>query len=128
MTCRAFRRALDRRGPAAARAARGASHLRSCPRCAALVARLEAARAALARPAPELVPPPGFAARVVAHLPRRDDALGWAALRLLPVSLALALVVGYFVATSPAPLDLPPAAGSDAELLAWLLLAGGGSP
>jgi hypothetical protein len=38
----------------------------------------------------------GFAGRVVARLPARPpDALGWAAGRLLPVGLALALALGW---------------------------------
>jgi hypothetical protein len=41
-------------------------------------------------------PDPGFAARVLARLPARaPDALGWAAGRLVPVGLALALALGW---------------------------------
>jgi hypothetical protein len=41
-------------------------------------------------------PDPAFASRVLARLPRRSpDALGWAAGRLVPVGLALALALGW---------------------------------
>ena len=126
MSCRTLRRALDERGALAATDPRFANHLAGCAECRAVVARFEAARDLLATPKEELAPPPGFAQRVVVSLPRRAELLGWAALRLLPVSLALAVVAGYLVATTPAPFDLPPGSGSDAELLVWLVLAAGG--
>lgn len=128
MSCTELRRALDRAGLAAARSARAAHHLADCADCSALVARLEDVRAALATQPEPLAPPPGFAARVVARLPRREELLGWAALRLLPASLAIAAVTGWLVATTPSPFGAAMGAGGDGDLVIWLLLAAGGAP
>lgn len=128
MRCRALRRALDSGGVAVARQRREADHLAVCSDCRTLVERLEATRGSLGKPHAEIVPPPGFAARLIANLPRREEVLGWAALRLLPASLLIALTAGYLLATTPSPLDLPPNQGSDSELLVWLLFTSGGAP
>lgn len=69
-------------------------------------------------------PDPGFAARVVARLPAAADPLRWAALRLLPAGLALALVLGILVWR-----ELPAAGAAPAsvdELAAWMVDPGGG--
>jgi hypothetical protein len=50
------------------------------------------------------LPDAGFAARVAARLvPEPLSALGWAAVRLLPAAVALAAVLGFLAARTPAP-------------------------
>lgn len=69
-------------------------------------------------------PDPGFAARVVARLPAAPDPLRWAAVRLLPAGLALALLLALMVWR-----ELPAAAAAPAtvdELAAWMVEPGGG--
>lgn len=46
-------------------------------------------------------PDPGFADRVVAHLAREPgDPFGWAVMRILPATLALALLLAWWTATN----------------------------
>ncbi len=67
-------------------------------------------------------PDPGFAGRVLARLPaEQPDALGWAAGRLVPVGLALALALGWLAlrqGASSSPLD--PAEALSAWVVAGL--------
>jgi hypothetical protein len=72
-----------------------AAHLASCPACARYAARLDHARALLARES-DVAPGPGFARRVVARLPGSAQVLGWAALRALPAAIVLALAISAF--------------------------------
>jgi len=70
-----------------------------------------------------LEPDPGFAARVVARLPAAPDPLRWAAVRLLPAGLGLALLLGLMVWRElPAGDDMP---ASVDELAAWMVDPGG---
>jgi len=69
-------------------------HLGRCPACARFAERLMAVRQELVQPRPAIEPGPGFVSRVVASCDRPRNLLGWAALRLLPVALALTLVLG----------------------------------
>jgi hypothetical protein len=70
------------------------SHLDSCPSCAAYAGRLHAAIGLLREHHGNVEPDAAFAGRVTAHLRQQPAAvLGWAALRLLPLSLALVLVL-----------------------------------
>jgi len=97
-------------------------HLRECPTCERYRTRLLAVRGFLREHRTEVDPDPAFAARVAARLPAsREDALGWAALRLIPATLALALALGWFAlrtapvwtaADDPAPTE---------DLLSWVL-------
>jgi len=68
------------------------------------------------------VPDAGFAARVAARLaPDPAGTLGWAAMRLLPASLLLALVLGYVSvrkASANETVQTPPA---DDDVIAWVL-------
>ncbi len=70
-------------------------------------------------------PDAGFAGRVVSRLPREPpDALGWAARRLLPVGLLLALALaGLALRESAAAAAVDPA-----ETLGRWVLAGLGEP
>lgn len=85
--------------------------------------RIELARDALRDHHARLEPDAGFAARVLARLPAAPDPLRWAALRLLPAALAVALLLGVLVWR-----DLPAAdagAASIDELAAWMIDPGG---
>jgi hypothetical protein len=84
-----------------------AEHLSSCVACAEFARRLEGVRRHLRAPSsPDLAPPPGFAARVVAGLPRGPEILGWAALRALPAALLLAFVLAWMSWVEPPSMDV----------------------
>src|SRR5436190_15930265 len=75
------------------------AHLDACAGCAAFAQRLDATRLVLRSRRSDFVPDPAFSARVVAALPGTTELLGWAAVRLLPAALALALLCGWYGAT-----------------------------
>jgi hypothetical protein len=80
------------------------AHLDACPECAAFARRLMLAREVLRQPAASaeaMEPDASFALRVVQHLPRPADLLGWAALRALPAALALVLALLWIGVSQP---------------------------
>ena len=96
-------------------------HLGTCPSCRAFAERAEIALAKLREREAEVVPEAGFAARVTAALPGDPEVLAWAALRLLPATVALALVLtGWCLTGVPGPSELVEESPADAPL-AWLL-------
>ena len=124
MKCREARRQLtDGAQGSAARAA--ATHLGECAPCQRYSTRLAEARRALRARRGDFVPDPAFAARVLARLPSHEAAtpelLGWAALRLLPATLALLLSLGLWsLASSPSPTALL-AEETSQDVLNWVL-------
>lgn len=70
-----------------------ATHLGDCAACARFAERALLAGELLGQRL-EVEPDAGFVARVVGALPEPSSVLGWAALRVLPATLALALVLG----------------------------------
>ncbi|MDX1500879.1 MAG: hypothetical protein R3325_00855 [Thermoanaerobaculia bacterium] len=95
-------------------------HLGRCPECALFARRLEESSRLLGRPA-GFEPDPSFAPRVAAALPRGPALLGWAALRLIPATVALALVLaGWCLLDTPSPSALFGQGASD-DPLAWVL-------
>lgn len=81
--------------------------------------KMELAKRALRDHHAGVEPDPGFVTRVKARLPVALDPLRWAAVRLLPAGLALALVLGMLVwrelpasGTAPTSVD---------ELAAWMV-------
>lgn len=73
------------------------SHLASCGACRSYAARLDEARRILREHHGNVQPDPGFATRVVSRLPApTSETLGWAALRLIPVTLVLVVVLAWF--------------------------------
>ena len=85
--------------------------------------RLELAREALRDHHARLEPDPELAARVLARLPTAPDPLRWAALRLLPAGLTLALLLGLMVWRElPAGGAVPVSVD---ELAAWMVDPGG---
>ena len=97
-----------------------AAHLEGCGSCREFSARLEATRRSLAGRLTEVEPGPGFAARVIAELAPAPDPLGWAALRVLPATLALALVLCGWALLSPSPTELLAESPTD-DLISWVL-------
>ena len=97
-------------------------HLEGCADCRRFVERLTAARHALKSHHGNVEPDAAFAARVAARLPQGPaELLGWAAARLIPATLVLVLVLGWFayrgapvetVAEQSAPTD---------DLVSWVL-------
>ena len=106
-----------------------ARHLDDCGACARFAERFQAAHDGLREHRAAVVPDAGFAARVTAALPAPAAApadalertLSWAALRLLPAAVALALVLGAWcwIGTS-SPASLAGTAPSD-DVLTWVL-------
>lgn len=101
--------------------ARVDAHLRSCPGCSAFARRLGVAEETLRQHHAHHQPDPYFAQRVKAALPDAPDVLGWAAVRLLPGTLAAALVLSVWcwIAT-PGPDSLVEQSPTD-DLLAWVI-------
>lgn len=125
MDCRKTRDLLAASRSATERSDRASSelrrHLESCAACASFAARLELAGELLGRRGLELEPDAGFVARVQAALPDPPQILGWAALRVLPVTLALALVLGgWTYLQTQAPSALVEESPSD-DLLTWVM-------
>ncbi len=109
---------LRARGP---RSGRVAQHLADCAACRAFARRYDAARGGLRDHLLEVEPGADFAARVVADLPRSPSLLGWAALRLLPATVALALVLtGWCLLSAPWPGELLADSPTD-DPLAWVI-------
>ena len=127
--CNVTRRELMASRPRVTDAA--ARHLAAgCEECGGFARRLAAARAGLRGHRAHVEPDAGFAARVGAALPSRGrerDDLSWAALRLLPATLGLALVLGLWSWWGTAsPTDLAATAPTD-DVLAWVLDSGSDS-
>ena len=98
-----------------------AAHLESCPRCRRFAARFRVTHTALHQPMSDVLPDALFASRVVAELPRSPEVLGRAALRLLPATLALAVVLtSWSLLTSPNPTALVEETPAD-DPVSWVL-------
>lgn len=119
MNCREVRDLLMRDERPAASAVTG--HLASCDGCTEFARRLDLAQADLGAHQGDHLPHPAFAQRVRASLPGDTDLIGWAALRLLPATLALTLVLSAWcwIAT-PGPQALFEQSPTD-DLLSWAL-------
>ena len=97
------------------------SHLDSCSECAEFAAKLDLAHAALRAHRGDHQPGPGFAHKVRESLPAGADLIGWAALRLLPATLALTLVLSAWCwLATPGPQALLEQSPTD-DLLSWAL-------
>jgi len=111
---------------AAERSPRLAAHLEECAPCAALAGRLATVRQGLREHRVDHAPDPAFSARVVAALPDTTQVLGWAALRLLPAGLVLAVLFCWYGATrGPGLTDLL-LQPDDPQLLTYIALGGEG--
>lgn len=117
MSCAAIRKRLS---AGRASAPDVAVHLTGCAGCRRFAARLAAARAALGAARIEVTPDAGFAARVVAALPAAPHPLALFAVRLLPATLALAIVLsGWCVLATASPSQLVGSSPLD-DPLGWV--------
>jgi hypothetical protein len=100
----------------------GRRHLEDCASCGRFAARLRIARQVLVEHRADVEPDAAFAARVASRLPKGPaEILGWAAARLIPATLVLALVLGWFaLRAEPAPVVAEEAAPTD-DLVSWVL-------
>lgn len=127
MKCKKARDVLTAEYPGAAPAhsQQLARHLEGCALCRRYGEEMTAVRSELRNHRTILEPDGSFSARVLERLPRREpdqasDLLGWAALRLLPVALALALVLGaWSLLSSPSPETL--LSSMEQDPIAWVL-------
>jgi hypothetical protein len=118
MKCNQIRDRLTAGGDAGA----SATHLESCAACARFAARLQTARELFRDPGETVLPDERFAIRVAARLgAEHGSTLGWAAVRLLPATLAVlfALAVWSWQA-APDPSALFEDSPTD-DLLAWVV-------
>lgn len=104
-------------------------HLERCPACADFSERTRLVFEALGERRSAVIADAGFAARVVQSLPENaEDFLGWAALRALPATLALSLVLGAWCwSATGAPATLLEESPTD-DLIGWVLEDGGEEP
>lgn len=75
------------------------THVAGCAGCRAFASDLGAVREGLRRHHAGATPDPSFAGRVSSRLRTNEpvELLGWAAMRLLPLSLIAALILGWMV-------------------------------
>jgi len=120
MNCRRARRMLTAADVGAAALRR---HLASCAECARYEKRLEAVFETLGSHHLAVTAPASFSARVRARLRGDEDALGWAALRLLPATLGLLLLLSWLNYRSVDP-DAAASTDPTTAVLSWVLDAG----
>jgi hypothetical protein len=99
-----------------------ADHLRGCAACAAFAGRVELARTILREHHGGFEPDAHFANRVAARLGEAPNGkLGWAAVRLLPATLALLLVLAWMSwRAEPVP-SYASSSSPTEDLLTWVL-------
>jgi hypothetical protein len=99
-----------------------AEHLRDCAACTRFARRLEAARAILRDHHCQVEPDAHFASRIAARLGDAPNGkLGWAAVRVLPATVALLLVLAWLSwETTPNPSSLFASSPTE-DLLTWVL-------
>jgi len=121
MDCREAREQLTR----SAGESQGAAlreHVGACPECGRYRERSEAARDWFRQHQAEVEPNAGFAARVAARIDERPvDVLGWAAVRLLPATLVLVVVLGWLASGRSPDFASIDAGDSGDDLLTWVL-------
>jgi hypothetical protein len=129
MNCRDVRDRLVREASAAKSDAELARHVEDCPACGAFATRLHAARQTLQDHHARLEPDAAFATRVVARLPQ-DSAqlLGWAALRILPATVAIVLVLAWIAFRALPEVPVETAQAPTDDLLTWVVEQKGDAP
>lgn len=118
MNCRKVRGLLTARRTAD-RAAR--RHVADCDECGRFAQRLAAVERELSERHAGVRPRAGFAARVEAQLPRDDDLMGWAALRLLPATLGFILLLSWLNLRTPASQTAAEPVDPAEAVLTWVL-------
>ena len=102
-----------------------AGHLASCAACARFAERIGVARRILAEQHGAFEPDEQFANRVTARLRIEPTAdLGWAALRVLPATLALLLVLAWLSWQVTPATEARAVSSPTDDLLSWILEPG----
>jgi predicted anti-sigma-YlaC factor YlaD len=99
-----------------------AEHLKACPACARYAGRMRVARELFREHHGDIEPDAHFAARIAARLSSEPASrLGWAAVRLLPATISLLLVLAWVSwQVTPNPASLFDESPTD-NLLTWVL-------
>ena len=107
-------------------------HLVECDGCRTFAGDLGAVRESLRRHHAGATPDPSFAARVSSCLPAAQpvEVLGWAAMKLLPLSLVVALALAWLAwdRTTVTVDPMPEVAVENSDPLAWLFDEPAGAP
>lgn len=105
------------------------AHLADCSACRGYASRLATAQKMFREHHGDVLPDAGFAARVVARLPDpASEVLGWAALRLIPATLLLALVLAWVALDTPATTIVEETVAPTDDLVSWILEQSGERP
>ena len=120
MDCHDVRRRLAETNAPASGEVR--EHLERCARCARYADRAHAAREIFREHHARVEPDAGFASRVALRLESdTSQALGWAAARLLPATLALVIVLAWLsLQATEAPASTTEVAPTD-DLVSWVI-------
>ena len=122
MNCRTAHRAMDR--PEELRDAAFARHLDECEGCRKLKDALDATGSMLRARHAGVVPDAAFATRIRARLHREPaQVLGTAALRLLPVTAIILVLLTWMAFTATPVSDTVVTEAPTEDVLAWLLEA-----
>ena len=99
-----------------------AGHARECPACDRYASRARAARQLIRNHQSSAEPDAAFAARVVERLRHeRDETLGWAAVRLLPATVAVLVILAWVsLQVAPDPRSLLVQSPTD-DLVSWAI-------
>jgi hypothetical protein len=90
---------------------------------------MEQARLFFRRHHANVQPDPAFADRVTARLRREPvELLGWAALRLLPATLALVLILAWLAFQAAGSNEVQIAEAGSGDLIGWVLEETEGTP
>jgi predicted anti-sigma-YlaC factor YlaD len=110
------------RGKPASLTAEERRHLEDCPACRRYVERAAAAKRYFEEHRSDAVPDAGFAARVADHVNGRTaGAIGWAAMRLLPATAALAVILAWFAFQAAPSQEVVEVASPTEDILSWVL-------
>ena len=105
------------------------AHLAGCSGCRDYAARVRTAQRMFREHHGDVLPDAGFAARVVSRLPDpASEMLGWAALRLIPATLVLALVLAWFALDTTATTIVEETTAPTDDLVSWIVEQSGEQP
>ncbi len=120
MKCRTARRAMD--APGTTRNADLNRHVAECDECRRLMAALSETSSMLRSRHAGVVPDAGFATRVRARLQREPaQVVGTAALRLLPVTVVILVLLSWLAFTATPQADTASGEAPTEDVLAWVL-------
>jgi predicted anti-sigma-YlaC factor YlaD len=97
-------------------------HLEDCPACRRYVERAAAAKRYFEEHRSDAVPDAGFVARVAERVNGRTaGAIGWAAMRLLPATAVMAVILAWFAFQAAPSQEVVEAVSPTEDLLSWVL-------